>query len=474
MSTVRDTPAAAGPVVPLLRRAAAALRGTPDRRALAASLNEFMQLVPALHAAWIELPVEEGRGETAADEVPFSPAALTLPLRTGSMVTGALRQRLDGPPLDADRLHMLGAVAELLGAILEQAAQAAAARQARALLDVMIEHMPFGVACFSPAGDVLAANAAVRGFSGGREGLASLLLPANATPSPGEVARAVHVARAGERVALVQLHGGGGATTGAGTVALVFDLGRQSREFLDVVARETYRALWLHQPLSLAVLSAPATAAAALHRLADTIRERLALVTAVVGPLEADTMAVLAPGTSIAMLRTLIRSVTGLADIPQLQLGLAELEPAHRSPENFITAAVSALAPLERWRRPTLLLCDTSPSVTEALHVALRTECDAVRCHDRELGWRLLGERAFDAIFAKIELDEWDRDLGFLVHALELQPGMRPFVMTDAPGLYSATLSTLPAGTPVFRKPFQVSAVRNAVREQLARRETAA
>jgi hypothetical protein len=274
-------------------------------------------------------------------------------------------------------------------------------------------------------------------------------------------------------VALVQLHHGGATAGGVATVALVFDLGRQSREFLDVVARETYRALWLRQPLSLAVISAPA-AATGLHRLADAIRARLAIVTATVGPLEADTMAVLAPGTNSAVLRTLIRSVSGLLDIPQLQLGLAELEPAHRSPENFVTAAVNALEPVERWRRPSLLLCDTSPSVTEALHVALRTECDAVRCHDRDLGWRLLGERAFDAIFAKIELDEWDRDLGFLVHALELQPGMRPFVMTDAPGLYSATLPTLPAGTPVFRKPFQVAAVRNAVREQLARRESAA
>jgi hypothetical protein len=279
----------------------------------------------------------------------------------------------------------------------------------------------------------------------------------------------VRLARVGDRLALVHLHTGParGANV-AGTIALIFDVGQRSRAFLATVARETYRALWLGRPLALAVLAAP-DQPGELLREADGIRARLSPA-AECGTLDADAVGIVAPDTNLATMRAVVRNTGGVEAIAGLRLGLAALDREHRTPENFITAAVGALASLERFQRPSLLLCDTSPSVTEALQVALRGECDAVRCHDRDAGWQLLGERSFDAIFAKIELDEWDRDIGFLQHALELQPGLKPFIVTDAPGLYSATIPHLPPGTPVFRKPFQVSAVRNAVREQLAQR----
>ena len=109
--TERETPAQN--LLPLLHRAANLLRGAPDRRALAATLNEFMQLVPPLKAAWVEFP-------GATDEPPFTGDALTLPLRATGEVVGVVRHHLDGPPLDAGRLRLLGGVADLLGAILEQ------------------------------------------------------------------------------------------------------------------------------------------------------------------------------------------------------------------------------------------------------------------------------------------------------------------------------------------------------------------
>jgi hypothetical protein len=458
-------------VLPLLRRAATILRAAPDRAALASSLNEFMQLVPALQAAWVDLG-ERDAAEPGLSAGRFSPEALTLPLQAGDAMVGVFRRRLHGPPMTAAQLRLLGAVADLLGAIVGVTTAATATRQARALLALVLEHVPFGAACFSGRGDVIAANAAAREFAAGMDSLAAVLLPREVPGrGPGGREPLLQVVRSGERSALVHVHAGTADADAGGLVALVFDLGRQSREFLDALARETYRALWLGQPLALAVISAPSDPVG-VHRIAGAIRQQLG-VTAATGPLEADTVAVMAPGQNLTGLRLIVRHTAGFEAIPDLQLGVAELEPSHRTPENFITAAVGSLAPVARLRRPTLLLCDTSPSVTEALHVALRADCDAVQCHDRDLGWRLLGERTFDAIFAKIELDEWDRDLGFLQRALELQPGMRPFVVTDAPGLYSATLPSLPPGTPVFRKPFQVAAVRHAVREQLARASAA-
>ncbi len=457
----------AGVVLPLVRRAAAQLRGTPDRGALAATLNEFMHLLPALRAAWVELPATGRATEETRPPPVFSDDALTLPLRTGGEVAGVLRHRLEGP-VDGDRLRMLGAIADLLGAILERTHGSSVATEAQALLSLLAEHLPFGVACFSPTGVVLAANAAAREFAGGSDALMPVLVPAHLRAAGPSGTPVMHVARVGDRAAWVHVHAGATGEKPTGAVALVFDLGQRSREFLRAVARETYRALWLGRPLSLAVLSAPDHPRELLE-VAEAIRLRLPAA-AESGPLETDAVAVLAPETNLAALRTIMRGTAGLDLVPDLRIGLAELERDHRAPENFITAAVGALGPYARLRRPSLLLCDTSPSVTEALLVALRGECDAVRCHDRSAGWRLLGKQSFDAIFSKIELDEWDTDIGFLRRALELQPGLKAFVVTDVPGLYSATIPSLPAGTPVFRKPFQVAAVRHAVRELLAPR----
>src|SRR5690606_33971191 len=132
------------------------------------------------------------------------------------------------------------------------------------------------------------------------------------------------VVRVHERLLLVHLHRSLSGDRVVGWIATVFDLGQRAREFFGVVARETYRALWLGRRLALAVLSAPEpTPASALFGLADTMRTRLPPGTEI-GPLESDALAILVPGTSLPQLRAIVRGTTGLEAVGGLQLGLAE------------------------------------------------------------------------------------------------------------------------------------------------------
>jgi hypothetical protein len=444
-------------LVPAVRRLAAALR-TGDRDHLPGSLSAALRLLPSLGCAWLELADgPSGHGANA-----FPTEVVTIPIRNGTEVIGTLRQPVGEHALGASHLRLLAAMAELAGAVLARTGTGRAAPRSDALVAHVLEHVPVGAMLLSPKFEVLAANSRVP---------TPLLQPARATAffsslgTGREHAAGVRLASCDDRTLVVHLHPAPDSGSGAPAIlALLHDLSRQVAEFGATVAREVFRARATGQPLTLAL----ASAGGETHRLLGVVDQMRAQTDPAAGhgPVDARVFGVVLPGWRVDALRRRLRAQPGEALPPDVELAAVELEE-REEPERFLARGVAGLGPRQRLVRPVVLLYDTSPSVTDALAVVLGRECEVVVCHDRGEAAGLLAARAFDAVFADIEPDEREKDVALVQRAVAMQPGVAAFLLTAAPGPYHAELAGLPEGTPVFRKPFAVHDVREAVRRAI-------
>ncbi len=437
-----------------IRHVASAIRQCADEAAFTNRVREILRVVPLLQRSTVDL------GDPAGVEQAFEAGVYTLPLRGASGVRGLLRHPMDAGPLGADEIGFLHAAADLLGAIVDAAARVRDARRIGALLQFLADQMPVGVACLGPKPTVLACNRAAAGFLGGD--------PAAVWPaleSCGAVTGVVRCLRQGGRMGLVDIRAGAGADLAvSGGVVLIVDCTEAARAFHDALARETYRSLCDHEPLTLVV--ATGANPEALFMSAEALRALLP-ARAACGPVDADHFGFVLPALDRPAATMLLRGLDQVRAVRELLVGVASLSDGIRSPEALLEAARGRSVSWTSGTRPELFIFDRALVVTDTLAFVLRSACRTTCANRPELARELLTERPFDGLMLELPAAADPSGADFLRHAIALQPAARPFFVTSQPRPWPLRDLGLPEGT-VFRKPFAVQEVRAAVRAAFA------
>lgn len=444
---------AAPPLALVLRRLAAALRAGGEADALLPAIERALRDLPGFAHASLE-PAHAGQVSG------FDSEKLALPLLgaggpLGMLRLGAGEQGEFGPA----QLHLAGAVADLASVALENALRSRGSLVAVDVLAVALDGLSHGVLCFNAAGALLYANAAARALLGGRVPVQWAELWSSFPPGVGGQPGEAFIWRTGGRP--VQVSARRPAEDGPGAVVLA-DLAPRLGAFGETLAAEVYRGLLERHALALAVVSG---AEGCLARLESASLRWPAGVR--LGPVDADAAAVVAPGLGAGALARLLGDLAPAAAGAAWRLGIATLRLEGDTPQALLARAIAALQPLAARTLPALLACDRSAAVNEALAFILRREFSVTPAVRWERGLALLAEQPFDGVVFELPAGRETEAGDFAAQALALQPGTRPFFITDLPGPWELPALGLPSA-PVFRKPFVVGELRAAVREAFA------
>jgi hypothetical protein len=383
----------------------------------------------------------------------FSPGALTLPLSAAGESFGTLQIAPGGEhrQFGAADLHLMAGLADFLGAALGQSLQMRDAERNRELLRFLLDQAPVGIAAYGPDRRAIVANA-----------LATRWIGAAALPfSEWEQGAGGFHLRAADRL----VYGEARRSPAAGDIwfVVLHDLTAEHVRLIEVLKRETYRALAEGGDASFALLEGGAASGGVMRRLPE-IRAALGAEEAA-GPCDAQRIGLVLRGARGLALRARLRRLgAGLGGADGLSLGYAELGRDGRTPEALLDAAQRSRDAYAAQLRPALLVQDENPAVTETLAMVLGRDCRVVTSASADRTRELLATGRFEGLLAELEPRHGPggAELGRI--ARELQPGIRLFLTTlQAPPPADAGNAVL------FEKPFDVATLRQAVQAELAR-----
>ncbi len=435
----------------------APLNGPAALRALAAAfahVEDFDGFVGALQRA-LDRSAPFERTQIRLDramldaETHFSAGAMSLPLAAGGRGLGTLQvvpatRRSFG----AEDLHLMAGLADFLSAALGLALRAEDAGRAQALLRLLLNQAPAGIAAFGVDRRPIVANdLAVRWLGATQPPFAEI--EAGATTFHLRVEGRLIC---GEARRLPEEYGGA-------WVLVLHDLAPEQGRLLEGLAREVYRGLAEGSSRSLVLLEAPGVRHGALSGLGAV---RSALVEGeLAGPYDANRVALVLPRAGLALRSRLreLRAVLGGAG--ELRAGRAELGRDGRDPEAMLKAALQRVDNLDTWLRPALLLHGGHPAAVEAMARVLAREYRVARSESPERARTLLERECFEGVLTDAD-DRAPRE-EVVRFARSVQPGIRVFVAT----VRGADEVAVEAEDAVIEKPFDVVAFATLVRSRL-------
>ncbi len=441
------------PVVPMngpsaLRAVAAAFAHAEDFDGFVEALQRALDRSALFERAQIRLDRALAEGEPV-----FSSGAMSLPLAAAGSALGTLRvEPRSRRPFGAEDLHLMAGLADFLSAALGLALRVEDGERSRALLRLLLNQSPAGIAAFGPDRRPVVAN-----------DLAARWL-ASAPPPFAEIeagATAFHLRAEGRLLC-------GEARrlddqVGGGWLLVLHDLAPEQGRLLDGLSRELYRGRAEATPRSVVLLEAGVGRSSALARL-GALRSVLT-EGELAGPYDAARIALVLPlaGPPLRSRLRALRAVLG-AD-SAVRVGCAGLGRDGVTPEELLAAALDRTDDLDAVLRPALLVHGEHPAVAESLALALGRECRVVRSDGVASTRELLAGGGFDGLVA--ELDDWrpGADGAAIARvARETQPGLKIFHTTVRP---VAEVRAEP-DVALIEKPFAVAAVSALVRARLA------
>ncbi|MBL9215811.1 MAG: hypothetical protein JNG83_10085 [Opitutaceae bacterium] len=441
------------------------LTGPAALRALAHAFvrfHEFDRFVGGLQAALdqsehferLTIRLDRSLGEAPAH---FSSGTLTLPLadaagRFGTLQVAPHRQRPFGP----EDLHLLAGLADFLSATLTHALRLQEAERSRELLRFLLNQAPVGIAAYGADHRLLVANDLARRWLGEagvpfeelQRSTGGFHLRASGKLIYGEARRMAEDA-SGSWIVVLQ------------------DLAPEQGRLLELVRRETYRALAEGRRLGFALVESAQLRDGMLRRL-PALREALREGEAA-GPYDAHRVGVILPELDGLALRARLRRLgrEALADAGGLRLGYAELGREVRTPEALLAAALEHHGPFADRVRPALLVHDDNAAVTDAFALVLGREFRVVQSTASERTRELLAREPFEGFVTELELRNGQSGVELARYAREQQPGIRPFFTTVQQARHGLPPAAAEGGAVVLEKPFDVAKLTRLVRERL-------
>ena len=388
----------------------------------------------------------------------LSPGTLALPLvvpegRLGTLqaAPGSAQQQF-GP----DDLHLLAGLADFLSVALGHALRVQENEQARELLRFLLNQAPVGLAAYTAERRLIVAN-----------DLAHRWL-ADGVPPFAELADGnggFHV-RSGGRLVYGEARRDPAAAGGAWLVVL-HDLTPDQGRLLELVRRETYRALAQQGKFCFALVEGAGLRQGVLRRLPE-LRAALTLGETC-GPYDANRAGLVFSGASGLALRVRLRKLRHVFEgVPGLRVGYAELGRHGHTPEELLRAAVERVGSYDDTVRAAVLVHDENPAVSETLAMLLGRDFHVVRSSEPARTRELLGRELFEGFLTELESRTGPDGAELMGYARARLPGIRPFFMTARNASPDWQRETGKEDAVVFEKPFDASLVTQTMRERLA------
>jgi PAS domain-containing protein len=443
------------------------LSGPAAVRALARAFSEFHEfdrfvqgLQGALnqsdHFDHLTINMDRGVAEGARG---FAAGNLTMPLGGNHGQFGSLQVAPLAPPrqFGPEDLHLMAGLADFLSVALTQALLFQDLSRSRELLRFLLNQAPVGIAALGPDRRVLVANDLAMRW------LAEVTVPfEELLKNPG----GFHL-RANGKLIFGEARRRADDASGSWIVVL-HDLTPEQGRLLELVQRETYRALVDRRRFSLALIERAGAGDGILQRL-PALRAAL-LPGETAGPYDAHRLALAFCDRDGIALRARLRKLrTVFGEAANLRLGYAELGRDGRTPEALLAAALQRHGNFDEILRPALLVYDGNRAVADTLAMVLGKEFKVVKSSSPERTRELLGQEHFEGFLTELELGGGVSGFDLARHAREKQPGIRQFITTVQRAPYGLPAGMLDAAeATVIEKPFDVTQLTDAVRAKLA------
>lgn len=440
------------------------MHGPAAFRALARAFEQFDnfdQFVAGLQSALDASPVFkhslialDQRMVTATDRFPTG--ALSFPLLgdrgpIGALQAGTVAERRR---FSAEDLHLMAGLADFLSAVLGQALRAADAVRTRELFRLLLNQAPVGIAAFTSDGRPLIANDLATRWLGTE-------LPPFEELAAGD--GGFHL-RTGGKLIYGQARRTDAAAPASDWLVVLHDLTGDQVKLLELMKRETYRALAERRGLGFALVDGGA---------GEGLLRRLTALRAALrdgefaGPYDAHRLGLVLGGAGGLALRARLRELRAVfAPGEALRLGYAQLGRDGQAPEALLQGALQRAGGFDELLRPALLIHEENPSVASTLRLVLGRDYRVVASDSAARTRELLDAEPFEGIVAELDNGREQGGPESIVRlARALQPGIRIFLTSVQP---AAALPALPDAT-VIEKPFDVAALTALMREQIGR-----
>jgi CheY-like chemotaxis protein len=439
------------------------LTGPTALRTLArafAHFNDFDRFVQGLQAAldqtehFEKLTIQLDPALTDAT-AHFSPGVLTLPLAGGEAQFGTLQISPGGErrQFGAEDLHLMAGLADFLSAALAQSLRQQDAEKSRELLRFLLNQAPIGIAAYgADHRPIIANDLATRWL--GEAGLSSAELEQGMggfhLRSSGKLIFG-EARQAGQGVWLVVLH----------------DLTTEQARLLELMRRETYRALAQKGKFGFALIECTDIRTGVLRRLPE-LRSALALGETT-GPYDAHRVGLVFSEVNGLALRARLRRLRHVfAGVASLRVGYVELGRNGATPEALLEAALQRCGPYDEMVRPSLLVHDKNPGVADTLAMMLEKDFRVVKSSESTRTRELLARDMFEGFMTELETSHGPDGAELMHYARTQLPGIRPFFLTARHATQDWHAETGKEDSVVIEKPFDVAAVTQVVKEKLA------
>jgi len=439
------------------------MEGPAALRALAqafAQVGDFDRFLGGLQAALDASPefarttIVLNRALTEGAEA-FPTGALTLPLAEGEQHFGTLQVGADrsGRPFGSADLHLLAGLADFLSAALTVADRLNRAEQNLERLRFLLNQAPVGIATYGADRRLIVANDhALRWLGETRPPFDELALGAGG----------FHLRSGGKLIygeARNSLPPAGGDW-----LVVLHDLTPEQARLLELMRRETYRALAQRGKFGFALIEGPEMRTGVLRRLPE-LRAALALGETA-GPYDAYRIGVVFSEINALALRARLRRLRHVFEgMAGLRVGYAELGRHGTTPEALLEAALRNAGSFDEVVRPSVLVHDKNPGVADSLALFLGRDFHVVKSSEVARTRELLGHEMFEGFVAELESRTGPDGAELMRYARAKLPGIRPFFLTARPMAHDWPTE---ADAVIFEKPFDAAAVTQAMKEKLA------
>lgn len=387
----------------------------------------------------------------------FSRGTLTVPLAGPNGQFGTLEaapaagSRAFGP----EDLHLLAALSDFLSATIAQALNLEDAAKRRELLRFLLNQAPVGIAAYGDNRRLIVAN-----------DLAGRWLTESGVPFEQlqKIPGGFHLRASGKLIygeARRMVDDASGSW-----IVVLQDLTSEQARLLELIKRETYRALVENSRIGFAFVESQQLSDGVLRRLPEV---RAALLPGeLAGPYDAHRIGLVFPGMQGRTMRARLRKLRSVFDPSgPLRLSYSELGRDGRTPEVLLESALLNPAAYDEVLRPVLLVHDDSAAVTDTFAMVLGKEFQVVKSTSSDRTRELLANERFEGFVTELELRGGVSGVELVRYACEKQPGIRPFFTTVQRPPYGLPAGASASDALILEKPFDVATLTKTVRDGL-------
>ncbi len=349
-------------------------------------IESFHPFLENLQTALREIPeLREARIQHVDTFVPeetpgpvMSKRRLSIPLGTGPAgVKGFLSvpERRPSRKMGPEDLRLLSSLGGLVGALMERAAAIRDDKRTLAVMRFLLDQVPVGIVCFegSASERLLLSNQHARhllktGPDGGSPHL-EIIRSESASETESFHLKVDDQLIYARRMTYRNPDPESGPEI---RVTLLYDLTEERSRILEAIVRETFRCQWKQLPLSVILMRATHAEVKLLQKLPE-FRGAL-LNKAIVGPVDAQSLAIVAPETAPVEAIQWMRDHLDLLPQIDLQLGAASVRPDTAGGEELLEEARLSLRKRNAFLKRRLVLIDDYAPVTDMIELVLGGE----------------------------------------------------------------------------------------------------